>query len=90
MFETVKQANLLPSDLAKLLKVNRCTVSNWFNGKNHPHPMIKVKLNKLLDAVHRAVDAGDLPVPHDVKRRERAHYISERIVKHLRSQQEAA
>ena len=72
MFTTARDdAKLLPSDLAKLLGVNRCTVSNWFGGSHSPHFLLKPKVDKLLDAIALAVKAGDLPVPYGIKRRER-------------------
>jgi len=83
-------ARLLPSDLAKLLGVSRCTVSFWYSGKSSPHSMIRAKVDKLLDGISRAVEAGDLPVPHDVKRRERGLYITQHLVKHLSAPLKAA
>lgn len=85
MFSIAKeQANLLPSDIAKLLGVNRCTVSFWFSGRTTPHSMIRPKVDKLLAGIAAAVQAGDLPVPHDVTRRERGLYITRCLVKHMR------
>lgn len=86
MFSNARdEAKLLPSDLAKLLDVNRCTVSFWFNDRSKPHVQLQAKVNKCLDAVSKAFDVGDLPVPHDVSRRERAHYIQQVILKQLRA-----
>lgn len=75
MFEIVKTARLQPSDLAKVLGVNRITASMWLNGHAKPHRLLEDRVANLLDQIQRAVEAGDLPVPHDVTRRERAHYI---------------
>lgn len=91
MFTIAKeQAKLLPSDLAKLLSINRCTVSFWYAGKTSPHAMIRAKVDRLLDAVAAAVQAGDLPVPHDISRRERGLYITQHLVKHLSAPRLAA
>lgn len=84
MFDTAKNdAQLLPSDLAKLLKVSRVTVSLWFNGHANPHRLLAAKVTRLLDAVDGAVKVGDLPVPVDTVRRERGLYIERVIAKQL-------
>jgi hypothetical protein len=90
MFETAKQARLLPSDISKLLKVHRVTVSLWYAGKKKPHHLLLTRVNKLLDAIGRAFEAGDLPVPLDTPRRQRGLYIQEVVVRHLRAAQEAS
>ncbi len=82
MFEIAKDARLMPHDLAKILKINRITVSMWFNGHSKPHRFLQDRVEKLLDVIRLAVEAGDLPVPHDVTRRERAHYIQKVLSKH--------
>lgn len=83
MFEIAKEARLQPHDLAKLLKISRITVSMWLNGHSRPHRLLTERVEKLLDAIRAAVDAGELPVPHDVSRRERGHYIQKVLEKHL-------
>lgn len=83
MFEIAKEARLQPHDLAKLLKVSRITVSMWFNGHSKPHRLLADRVEKLLDAIRQAVEAGELPVPHDVSRRERGHYIQKAVGKRL-------
>ena len=76
MFDTAKAAKLQPHDLAKLLKVSRVTVSAWYNGHTNPHRLLADRVAKMLDAIAAAVKGGALPVPHDVPRRERGHYIA--------------
>jgi DNA-binding XRE family transcriptional regulator len=83
MFEIAKEARLQPHDLAKLLEVSRITVSMWFNGHSKPHRLLADRVEKLLDAIRQSVDAGELPVPHDVSRRERGHYIQKTVGKRL-------
>lgn len=87
MFETAKKVKLLPSDLARLLKVNRVTVSLWYNGHANPHRLLTEKVTKLLDAVRRGAQAGDLPVPAELERdrAKRRSYIQDVIVKHLKA-----
>lgn len=79
MFEIVKEAELRPHDLSKIAKVSRVTASMWLNGHTKPHPLIKERVEKLLDVIRAAVESGDLPVPPDVTRRERAHYIQKAL-----------
>jgi hypothetical protein len=75
MFDPVRQAELLPSDVSKLLGVNRITVSMWLRNHCKPHRLLGDRVEKLVDAVRRALDSGALPVPRDVSRRERGLYI---------------
>lgn len=75
MFENVRAAGLQPHDLAKLLKINRITTSLWLNGHTQPHKLHRERVEKLVDAIGLAVQAGTLPVPLDVNRRERGLYI---------------
>lgn len=83
MFTVAKEARLQPHDMAKLLKVSRITVSMWFNGHSKPHKLLNDRVSKLLDAIREAVDVGELPVPHDVSRRERGHYIQKVLGRRL-------
>lgn len=76
MIETFKEAKLLPHEVAKALGVSRVAVSGWYNGHSNPHHLHAAKVQNLVDAVREAIDSGSLPVPHDVVRRERWHYIS--------------
>lgn len=83
MFETAKTAGLRPSDISKLLGVHRVTVSLWFNGHKQPHHFLTDKVNRLLGAIDRAVDAGALPVPADKTGEERAAYLRTVVHRHL-------
>lgn len=83
MFDVAKDAGILPNDIAKHLGVHRVTVSSWFNGHNEPHRYLKDKVEKLLDAIDAAVETGELPVPRDIKARERGSYVDRVITKHL-------
>ena len=78
-FACVREAALRPADLARVLRLNRVTVSMWLNGHTNPHRLLQVRVNKVLDAVKLAVKAGSLPVPHDISRRERAHYVGKAL-----------
>lgn len=83
MFQIVRDANLLPHEIARVLKVSRVTVSMWVNGHTKPHRLLAEKVAKLLDAITSAIDDGDFPVPPSVKRKEREAFIRGVLVKHL-------
>jgi transcriptional regulator with XRE-family HTH domain len=80
------QAKLLPSDVARLLKLNRVTVSQWFNGHAEPHPLHAKRVGDLLDVIAAAVEAGKFPVPFEITRRERAHYIEKVVAEHTNAE----
>jgi hypothetical protein len=75
MFEIVHTARLLPHEVARLLKVNRITVSLWLNGHRKPHRLLADTVNDLLDRIAAAVESGDLPINADVKRKDRTAII---------------
>jgi hypothetical protein len=75
MFEHVHKAGLLPHDLARLLKLNRITVSLWMNGHSKPHRILTTAVEELLDRVHKAVEDGHLPLPDGVRRKDRSALI---------------
>lgn len=80
----IKRAKLRVTEVARLLHVSRPTASNWFNGVHEPHAMIRGKLNKLLDAIGAALEAGELPVPPTVIGKDaRWDYINKVLVKYL-------
>jgi transcriptional regulator with XRE-family HTH domain len=83
MFDVCKAAKLRPDDLSKLLKVSRTTVSLWFNGHTKPHHLLIARVERLLQAIEDAYVAGQLPVPHDIPRRERGLYLSTTVRKHI-------
>lgn len=89
MFETAKRAGLQPHDLAKMLRVSRVTVSLWFNGHNKPHKLLTARVMKLLDAVDRAVECGELPAPHGLSREDRTKHIVKALAKQLANKADA-
>lgn len=78
-FAPVRAARLQPADIAKLLRVSRVTASQWLNGHTQPHHLLTDRVRELVDAVDAAVQAGLLPVPHHVHRRERGLYVQRAI-----------
>lgn len=81
-FTPFRQARLGPVDIAKLLGVSRVTVSGWLNGHAQPHHLLSTRVQGILDNVGHALEAGELPVPHDVNRRERGLYIQQVLARH--------
>lgn len=82
-FENARDvAQLRPADIAKSLRLSRVTVSFWFNGHTQPHRLLTDRVKMLLDCVDRAIEAGELPVPAEVTRRERGLYIAKVLAKH--------
>lgn len=83
-FTPIKDANLRPHDLAKLVGVGRVTASGWLNGRHQPHPILNERVQRVIDLVKASVDegaAGDLPVPATVPARERWAYVDAAIRK---------
>lgn len=83
MFVVAKDARITPNDFAKVLGVSRVTASLWFNGHNSPHHLIRKRVEETLEAIKRATDGGDFPVPYEIPRRERFLYIQKVIKRHL-------
>lgn len=83
MFEQAKQVGIRPYDVARLLDLNRITVSLWFNHHSTPHKLLRDRVAKLLDAISSAVDAGDLPVSQDIRRKDRNDAVHNVLVKHM-------
>lgn len=71
----LKRAGLGPSDVARLTGVTRVAATRWLNGTSAPGAHTRGAAQKLVDVVTRAVEAGELPVPVHVTRRERLLYI---------------
>lgn len=78
-FKPVHKAELRPADLSKILNVGRVTCSYWLNGHKQPHILHYDKVKAAVDAISAATQSGLLPVPTNVMRRERAHYIRQAL-----------
>lgn len=85
MFELAKKADVLPHDFARALNINRITVSLWYNGHSKPHRLLADKVASLLDAIEKAVEAGELPISADVERRERRNETHKVLMKYMGS-----
>lgn len=89
--ETLKEAGLRVTEVSQLMRVSRPTVSNWYRGAHDPHSLVERPLNKLVDAVKRAMEAGELPLPPTVVgSAARWDYINEVLDKHLSAPKTAA
>lgn len=78
-FTPVKDAQLGATDLARLIRVSRVAASMWLNDRSQPHHLLTERVADVVDGIKAAVDAGLLPVPHHVSRRERGLYIQNAI-----------
>lgn len=83
-FKPVIDADLKPSDLARLVGVGRVSCSYWLNGHKQPHYLHHDKVKGIVDAIAKATEGGLLPVPINTMRRERAHYIRQALAKAAR------
>lgn len=84
MFQDAKKAGLLPSDIAKLMRVSRVTASLWFNGHQKPHHLLMPRIEAVLAAIDQAVAKDELPVPYEITQRERGLYIRTTLNKYLK------
>lgn len=84
MFAPVKKAKLTNGEFAALADVSRVTVSMWINGKMHPHKLHANKIDKLVSAISRAVEAGEFPLSAKLTRPQRAREIRRIVLTHLK------
>lgn len=87
MFDVVKQAEIKPHELARLIGVSRVTASMWLNGHTNPHKLLEAKVQKVLDAVRRALDEDQLPAPRGLTGEDRRNYIHAALVAQLKANQ---
>jgi molybdenum cofactor biosynthesis enzyme MoaA len=80
-FTPIRDAKLGPEDLRKLCGVSRVACSMWLNNHTQPHHLLTDRVQKVVDGVKAALDAGLLPVPFSVVRRERGFYIQQAVEK---------
>lgn len=62
-FSPLTVAKLSQGDFAAMIGVSRVTVNLWCNGRP-PSKFLVEKIQKTLDAVRKASDAGKLPIKH--------------------------
>ncbi len=82
-FQILKVAEVGQADIARWLGVSKVAVCHWVKGTSNVDPLRVAKVEKLLAAVARAVEAGDMPVPK-IPRGDRAERLTSALVKHLK------
>ncbi len=83
MFEVLKTAGVSVTDFAKIAGVSRVSVSHWVNGKMNPHKLHASKIQLLLDAMQKAVDTEELPIPVGMDRVAALKRTRAAILKHV-------
>lgn len=87
----LKKAGFRVTEVSKLMKVSRPTASNWYRGAHGPHVLVQRKLDKLVDATEKALEAGELPIPPNVVgTAARWNYINDVIAKYLAARSSAS
>lgn len=81
-FHILKQAGIGPTDISRMVGVSRVTASGWLNNKFSPSRLLEDRLQKFIDVVKLALEAGELPVPQAVGRNGRAQYLQDVIDTH--------
>lgn len=79
LVDTLKKAELGPSEVARLLNLSRVTVSLWMNGHNKPHSLLAHRVDTLQRAVAKALDEDLLPLESGMKRRDRRFKLEDII-----------
>ena len=59
--ETLDAAGLVPAEFGELCGVSKNMVYKWIKGAK-PHALREAKVNKILTALARAVEDGELPL----------------------------
>lgn len=87
--ETLQRGEVRITEFAKIVGVNRVTVSTWVNGHFEPHNFIRPKVEKLLQAIDIAVDRELLPVAHDpaITKTDRIKAIKQALQAAIKQQQ---
>jgi len=76
------RAGLKQKEIGTIVGVSHTTVGLWMRGKRVPHFLHEAKVQTILDAVDRAVTAGDLPLPPTIRGEDRMEHIKTAIKKH--------
>lgn len=94
-FSVIQRAGLSASELALLIRykdtnnefrpMTRAAVYRWVVGQAEPSVKIFARVNKVLQLIQKAVDAGDLPLKLGTPRAQRKSLIAQAVGKHLHS-----
>lgn len=69
--QTFVKAGMSATEVGKLLKVSRNSVSFWMKDQREPHPLIRERIDAMLKSAAAAIDKGELPLPAALPREER-------------------
>lgn len=80
--ELLQQSGVNNSELAAIMHVGRMSVWRWQHGVQPKQELTRVTCEKIVGLLRKAIDAGYLPLPEDVRHSERIGLIK-RILKSL-------
>lgn len=83
MFELFDRAGVTDAELSRLCRVSRAATHGWRRKGTKPSKWVRPLLDKIIDAVQSAVDAGDLPLSKNLIQSERVDALPRVIRKHL-------
>jgi transcriptional regulator with XRE-family HTH domain len=70
-FRLLIKAGISQGEFAKLVGSSRVMVNYWIHGKAEPHPVVRDRVEGLLQQIAQAIDADALPLSLSVARRDR-------------------
>lgn len=71
------RGRITPTDFHRLTGVSRVTCSQWFSDRKQPHPLHRDRIEKIVTALCKAIDVGELPISGKLPPAERAIRIKE-------------
>lgn len=82
-FSVVQEAGLRNAELARMTNVARSTPRYWILGISKPTGEAIPRVERVLNGLRRAVDAGVLPLPKGIKPSVRASRIDEIYLEYI-------
>jgi HAMP domain-containing protein len=74
-FRLLIKAGISQGEFGKLVSASRVMVNYWIHGKSEPLPVVRDRIEVLLERIAQAVDADVLPLPITVARRDRVEQL---------------
>jgi hypothetical protein len=71
MKDLIVAAGLSVTEVAELADVSRSYLYDRFEGTTVPHPIICEHIDSLFEKIKGALNAGKLPLPSSIRRKER-------------------